>query len=105
QRDEHGILVHRYGPHLFHANSPKVVDYLSKFTDWWPYEHRVLASVGGQLLPIPINLDTVNRLCGLQLGEHELARWLSEQAEPIGYVRTAEDAVLARMGRDIYETF
>src|SRR4051795_2893368 len=58
--DDNGILVHRYGPHIFHTNSERVVSYLSQFTDWRPYEHRVKASVDGQLLPIPINLDTVN---------------------------------------------
>jgi len=105
ERDEHGVLIHRYGPHLFHANSAKVVSYLSRFTEWWPYEHRVLAQVDGQLLPIPINLDTVNRLYGLSLGEGELEQWLAARAEALPAVRTAEDAVVARMGRDIYEKF
>src|SRR5437764_14109329 len=63
--DEHGVVVHGYGPHIFHTNSERVVEYLSRFTAWRPYEHRVLANVGGQLLPIPINRDTVNRLYGL----------------------------------------
>src|SRR5436190_21314598 len=65
--DEHGVLVHAYGPHIFHTNSEKVVDYLSRFTDWSPYEHRVVAQVDGQLLPMPINRDTVNGLYGLDL--------------------------------------
>src|SRR5215213_6275902 len=47
--DEHGVLVHKYGPHIFHTNSDKVVHYLSRFTDWRPYEHRVVARVDGQL--------------------------------------------------------
>jgi UDP-galactopyranose mutase len=105
ERDEHGILVHRYGPHLFHARNGQIVDYLSRFTEWWSYEHRVLASVEGQLLPIPINLDTVNRLYGLRLEESELPAWFAAQTEPVAEVRTAEDAVVARMGRDIYEKF
>jgi len=65
--NEDGILVHRYGPHIFHTNSTEIVDYLSHFTDWRPYEHRVLASVGGQLLPIPINRTTINRLYGVRV--------------------------------------
>src|SRR5829696_5727233 len=69
--DEHGVLVHKYGPHIFHTNSEKVVDYLSRFTDWRPYEHRVLASVDGKLLPMPINRDTINRLYGLDLQTEE----------------------------------
>jgi UDP-galactopyranose mutase len=105
ERDAHGILVHRFGPHLFHTNAPAVVDYLSRFTEWWPYEHRVLADVEGQLLPVPINIDTVNRLFGLAHDESTFPAWLEAQAEPIEFVRTAEDAVIARMGRAIYETF
>src|SRR6185312_10058087 len=62
--DDAGILVHKYGPHIFHTNSREVFSYLSQFTQWRPYEHRVLASVNRQLLPIPINLDTINRLYG-----------------------------------------
>src|SRR5947208_5454441 len=60
--DAAGILVHKYGPHIFHTNSKRVFDYLSLFTPWRPYQHRVLASVDGQLVPMPINLDTVNKL-------------------------------------------
>src|SRR5947209_9111740 len=105
ERDAAGVLVHRYGPHLFHAKSETIVSYLSRFTDWWPYEHRVLAAVGEQLLPIPINLDTINRLYGLALAEHELEAWLAARAEPMAEVRTARDAVVARVGSELYETF
>src|SRR5215207_4004290 len=73
--DDAGILVHRYGPHIFHCNSEEIFRYLSRFTGWRPYQHRVLASVDGQLLPIPINLDTVNRLFGLNLTSFEIAKW------------------------------
>ena len=61
------MLVHKYGPHIFHTNSREVFEYLSRFTEWRPYQHRVLASVDGQLLPIPINLDTINQLYGTEL--------------------------------------
>src|SRR3954447_8004291 len=74
--DQSGVLVHRYGPHIFHTNSQQVVDYLSHFTEWRPYEHRVLASVDGQLVPIPINLDTVNRLYNLRLTSAECETYL-----------------------------
>src|SRR5262245_58490730 len=63
--NDDGILVHRYGPHIFHTNSTAIIQYLSQFTRWRPYQHRVLASVDGQLVPLPINLDTINRLYGL----------------------------------------
>ncbi len=65
--DEAGVLVHKYGPHIFHTNSREVYDYLSQFTEWRTYQHHVLASVDGQLLPIPINLNTINRLYGTEL--------------------------------------
>ncbi len=103
--DDAGILVHKYGPHIFHTNSSDVFDYLSQFTAWRPYEHRVLASVDGQLVPIPINLDTVNRLYGLNLTALDLADFFASRAEPRDHVRTAEDIVVSTVGRDLYEKF
>ena len=103
--DDAGILVHRYGPHIFHTNSQSVFDHLSRFTEWRPYEHRVLASVEGQLLPIPINLDTVNRLYGLTLDSSGLERFFESVAEPRERIETSEDVVVSRVGRDLYEKF
>jgi UDP-galactopyranose mutase len=102
--DDAGILVHPYGPHIFHTNSADVFEYLSKFTRWRPYEHRVLASVDGQLVPMPINLDTVNRLYGLALDATQLAAWFESVAET-REVRTSEDVVVTRIGRDLYTKF
>jgi len=98
-----GILVHKYGPHIFHTNSKDVFDYLSRFTEWRNYEHRVLASVDGHLVPIPINLDTVNTLHRLNLTSSELERYLEQIAERPAQIRTSEDVVLSRVGRDLYE--
>ena len=104
--DEHGVVCHRYGPHIFHTQSEKVVDYLSRFTSWRPYEHRVLAEVDGKLLPMPINRDTVNRLYGLDLRtEEDMERFLAERAEPRERIDTSEDTVVAKVGRDLYEKF
>ncbi len=104
--DDAGIRVHSYGPHLFHANSERIVAYLSQFTEWHPYEHRVLASVDGQLLPIPINRTTLNRLYGLALADEPATEaFLAERAEPIEHVRTSEDAVISKVGRELYEAF
>ena len=100
-----GLLVHPYGPHIFHTNSAEVFAYLSQFTEWRPYQHRVLASVDGQLLPIPINLDTVNRLYGLQLSAFELDDFFAKVAEKPDAVRTSEDVVVGRVGRDLYNKF
>jgi len=103
--DDAGILVHRYGPHIFHTNSREVFAYLSRFTEWGPYEHRVLASVDGKLLPFPINLDTVNRLYGLELTPAELESFFASAAEPRHPARTSEDVVVSKIGRDLYERF
>jgi UDP-galactopyranose mutase len=103
--DDAGLLVHPYGPHIFHTNSADVFDYLSRFTRWRPYQHRVLASVDGQLLPMPINLDTVNRLYGLSLTSFELEGFFASVAEKVDHVRTSEDVVVAKVGRDLYNKF
>jgi UDP-galactopyranose mutase len=103
--DEHGVLIHKYGPHIFHTNSAEVFTYLSRFTAWRPYEHRVLASVDGHLLPMPINLDTINRLYGLQLSAFELEDFFAREAEKRDPIRTSEDVVVSKVGRQIYEKF
>jgi len=103
--DDSGVLVHRYGPHIFHTNSKDVFDYLSRFTAWRSYEHRVLAHVDGQLLPIPINLDTVNRFYNLALTSSEMESFLSEIAEPCAAIRTSEDVIVSKVGRTLYEQF
>ncbi|HZU40275.1 MAG TPA: UDP-galactopyranose mutase [Solirubrobacteraceae bacterium] len=102
--DEHGVLVHRYGPHIFHTNAPSVSGYLSRFTDWLPYEHRVLAQVGEQLVPVPINRTTINRLYGLELdADEQVQAYLSSVAEPRARMESSEDAVVGKVGRDLYE--
>jgi UDP-galactopyranose mutase len=104
--DAAGILIHRYGPHIFHTKSQQIVDYLSRFTRWRPYEHRVLASVENKLLPIPINRTTLNGLYGLNLHtEEEAAAFLASRAEPIEVKQTSEDVVVSTVGRHLYETF
>jgi UDP-galactopyranose mutase len=103
--NDDGLLIHRYGPHIFHTNSEQIFDYLSQFTQWRPYEHRVLADVHGQLLPIPINLDTINKLYNLDLTSDQLEDWFAARAEPVERVRTSEDVVVSRVGRELYETF
>jgi UDP-galactopyranose mutase len=103
--DSAGLLIHKYGPHIFHTNCEAIFAYLSRFTEWRPYEHRVLAEVDGMQVPIPINLDTVNRLYGLSLSSTEMEAWLAARAEPVAHIRTAEDVVVSAVGRDLYEKF
>jgi UDP-galactopyranose mutase len=103
--DDAGILVHKYGPHIFHTNAREVFEYLSQFTAWRPYEHRVRANVDGQLLPIPINLDTVNALYGLQLTSSEVTSFFAAAAEPRERILTSEDVIVSKVGRELYEKF
>jgi UDP-galactopyranose mutase len=104
--DEAGVLIHQYGPHIFHTNSDEIVDYLSQFTAWRPYEHKVLARVRGQLVPIPINRTTLNKLFGLDLKtDEEAAAYLASRAEPVDEIRTSEDVVVSAVGRELYELF
>ena len=103
--DEDGVLIHKYGPHIFHTNSREVFDYLSRFPEWRPYQHHVLASVDGQLLPIPINLETINRLYGLSLTSFQLTEFFANLAERKTSVKTSEDVIVSQVGRELYEKF
>jgi UDP-galactopyranose mutase len=103
--DRAGILVHKYGPHIFHTNCKDIFDYLSRFTEWRTYEHRVLASVDGQLVPIPINLDTINKLYGLNLNATQVEDFFRSRAEKREVIRTSEDVVVSKVGRELYEKF
>ena len=97
--------MHKYGPHIFHTNSSDVFEYLSRFTEWRPYQHRVRASVDGQLFPIPINLDTVNQMYGLSLTAFEVAKFFESVAEKRAEIKTSEDVIVSKVGREIYEKF
>lgn len=103
--NDDGILIHKYGPHIFHTNSKEVFDYLGMFTNWRPYEHRVLASVDGQLLPIPINLTTINKMYNLNLSSEGVESFYASKAEIIYPVSTSEDVVVSKVGRELYEKF
>ncbi|MEO6333830.1 MAG: UDP-galactopyranose mutase [Pyrinomonadaceae bacterium] len=103
--NDDGILIHKYGPHIFHTNSADVSDYLSRFTEWRNYQHRVLAEVDGMRVPIPINLDTINKLYGLNLSAQELEEFFEKVREKREPVRTSEDVVVNAVGRELYEKF
>ena len=104
--NEAGILYHKYGPHIFHTNSEQVWDYLSQFTQWRPYEHRVRATVRDKLVPIPINRTTLNELFDLDLQtDDEAADYLASRAEPVEEIRTSEDVVINAVGHELYELF
>jgi UDP-galactopyranose mutase len=110
-RDAAGVMIHKYGPHIFHTNSRQVFEHLSRFTQWRPYEHRVLAEVRSPVtgqpmrVPVPINLDTVNKLYGLSLSESEVEDWMAARAEQVPEIRSSEDVVVSKVGRELYELF
>ena len=105
-KDAAGLLVHKYGPHIFHTNSADIFEYLSRFTEWRPYEHRVLADVDGKLVPMPINRTTINALYGLDLKSDEQAEaFLKSKAEPMEVIKTSRDQVVSQVGQELYETF
>jgi UDP-galactopyranose mutase len=105
ETDAHGVLVHRYGPHIFHTNGERIFAWLSRFTQWRPYEHRVRGVVDGVAYPFPINRDTLNHLYGLDLDEAGAAAFFERVSEPRDPVQTSEDVVLNSVGRDLYEKF
>jgi UDP-galactopyranose mutase len=98
-----GILIHNYGPHIFHTNDREVYLYLSKFTEWNDYWHRVLAYVDGNLVPLPITVETINKLYNLNLDCSEVEDFLKQRAEKIDEIRTSRDVALSSVGKDIYE--
>ena len=105
-KDEAGVLMHQYGPHIFHTNSEDIFRYLSRFTEWRPYEHRVLGVVRDKLMPIPINRTTLNVLFDLSLQTDEEAdAFLQSRAEAVEHIRTSEDVVISKVGRELYELF
>jgi len=103
--DAAGVLVHKYGPHYFRTNNRRVFDYLSQFTDWHYCQYKILAFVDGRLVPLPINLDTINTLYGLNLSSLELEAFFEKVREPVAEIKTSEDVVVNRIGRDLYEKF
>ena len=106
EKDDAGILYHKYGPHIFHTNSDAVVDYLSQFTEWRPYEHRVLACVRGKQVPIPINRTTLNELFDADLEtDEDAAEYLASRAEPVEEIQTSEDVVINAVGEELYRLF
>src|SRR5215212_8353012 len=103
--DNHGILIHKYGPHIFHTNSEEIFSYLSRFTAWRQYQHRVRACVDGRLVPIPINLDTLRELYGFDFTPQQMKEYLASVAEKREKITTSEDVVLSSVGRELYEKF
>ncbi len=105
QYDDAGILVQMYGPHTFHTNDKEVFDYICQYTKWHEYQHRVMSFVDGNFVPMPISLETINRLYNLNLSQDQMEQWIEEHREHIDDIKTSEDVVLSQGGKDIYEKF
>lgn len=103
--NDHGILVHKYGPHIFHTNSKRIYDYLSQFTQWRLYEHRVLAMVDGQLMPIPINTKTINAFFGVSLSNQEAETFLDGRRINMDEIKNSRDVIVSKVGTELYEKF
>ncbi|MBH1939704.1 UDP-galactopyranose mutase [Mobilitalea sibirica] len=101
--NEDGILIHNYGPHIFHTNDREVYQYLSNYTKWNDYWHRVLTYVDGNLIPMPITVETINKLYNLNLSCFEVEDFLKKQAIEIADIKTSKDVALSKVGLDIYE--
>ncbi len=103
--NEHGVLIHKYGPHIFHTNNKLVWNWLSRFTEWNNYQHRVLSYVDGFYVPMPISIETINSLYNLNLSTFELESWLDERRLKDLLIKNSEDVVLSKLGRDLFEKF
>src|SRR5688572_10606015 len=103
--DDDGILIHKYGPHIFHTASARIFNYLSQFTAWRPYQHRVVACVDEMLVPFPINLTTLEKLYGEHFTADSAEEFFKARAEHIGHPRTSEEVVVSKIGRELYEKF
>lgn len=106
-KEEHGILIHKYGPHIFHTNSDRVYEYLSRFTEWYEYNHEVAADVNGQLIPVPFNLNTLYMVYGEEMA-NQLERKLidtfgMDSRVPILKLREQEDEDLKAVAEYVYE--
>lgn len=103
--DEHGVLLHRYGPHYFRTNNPDLIAYLSSFTDWVPGNYVVKASVNGALYPFPINLTTLEQFFDCSLDEKSAQELLAGRRLETADPKNSEEFVLSRVGRELYEAF
>ena len=104
--DEHGILIHQYGPHIFHTNIERVYTYLSRFTEWFDYRHEVVARVGDKEIPVPFNLNTLEQVFGDEASELEkllIDRFGEGARVPILTLREAEDERLKKIADYVYD--
>jgi len=102
--DETGIRVHKYGPHLFHTNNQRVWEYVTSFDDWTRWDHKVLSYVNNRYVSIPVNITTVNELCGENIkNSEEMKEWLKETQVKYDEITNSEQMAKSRIGVSLYE--
>jgi len=100
---ETGILMNKYGAHLFHTNSDVVWEYVNRFAKWTRWDHEVLSYADNKFVPMPVNITTVNQLCNTSIqSEAEMNEWL-KSVQIDGPIRSSEDIALSRVGKELYE--
>lgn len=104
-RDDNGILIHKYGPHLFHANDKRIIEFLSRFTNWRFYEHRVLVKDKKKLIPFPINRLTLETIYDKPFSQEEAKEYLESVKIDIPNIYSSEDVVLSSVGYELCELF
>ena len=104
-RDLEGILIHKYGPHIFRTDSAKVYEFLSRFTDWYDYQHKVLTYVGGHYYPMPINLDTVNNYLNTSYSSADVIEYFESVRVKINIPKNVEEVITSQVGKEFYEQF
>jgi UDP-galactopyranose mutase len=105
QYDEAGVLVHTYGPHYFRTNAPRIVDYLSQFTEWHPVDYKILSYSDGRYWNFPINLNTFEQFLGRPSTSEEMESWIAEHCVPIENPANSEEVIVSQIGWELYEKF
>ncbi len=103
--DDHGVLIHNYGPHYFRTNSPRIREYLSQFTEWHPVDYRILSWTDGTYWPFPINLNTFEQFIGKKSTPEEMAATLEKWREPVTSPANSEEVIVSQVGRELYKKF
>jgi UDP-galactopyranose mutase len=103
--DEAGVLIHTYGPHYFRTNAPRIVDYLSQFTEWHPVEYKILSYSDGRYWNFPINLNTFEQFLGRPSTSEEMEVWIADHRIPIENPANSEEVIVSQVGWELYEKF
>ncbi len=103
--DDHGVLIHAYGPHYFRTNSARIRDYLSQFTSWHPVAYEIRSWTDGRYWHFPINLNTFEQIVGRPSTTEEMEAWLAERRVPIQQPRNSEEVIISQVGWELYEKF